>query len=329
MKALLTIPVTLRDALFTPAQLTRLRDLVDVDVDAPVSDLAGAADDALAEVEVLITGWGSPRVDADALARMPRLRAVVHTAGTVRHVVSDAVWERPGFVVTTAAEANAVPVAEFTLAQVLLAGKRTLAQEAQLRAHRGADRPALGKRVGNYGAVVGLIGASRIGQLVAGHLRRFDLEVLISDPYWDAERVAQLGARKVELDELFATSDVVSLHAPDVPSTQGLVSAELLALMRDGATFINTARPALVDEDALRFELTSGRISAVLDVHDALRPDDAMWDAPCTSITPHLAGSQGNELHRMAESALEEVRRLVAGEPPLDAVDRSRLDITA
>lgn len=153
--------------------------------------------------------------------------------------------------------------------------------------------------------------------------------MLISDPFAGAAEIEAFGARKVELEELFRRSDVVSLHAPDVPSTQGMVTAELLALMRDGTTFLNTARPALVDEDALRAELVSGRISAVLDVHDELAADDPLWEAPAVRITPHVAGSHGNEFHRMAESALEEIQRLVDGLPPRFPVDRATLDITA
>src|SRR5699024_4142980 len=168
------------------------------------------------------------------LARMPRLRAIVHTAGTVRFVVSEAVWERGGVVVTSSTEANAIAVAELTLAQMLLAGKRSLALESRYRA--APDVRAAGAGVagpGTSGTAVGLIGASRIGRLVADLLRPFDIEVLISYPYVGATEIAALGGTKVELAELFSRSDVVSLHAPDVPSTQGMVSAELLALMRE------------------------------------------------------------------------------------------------
>lgn len=329
MKALLTVPSGLQHRLFDVDQLARMRALVDVDTEEPVADLAAAPDDLLRDVEVLITGWGSPQVEADALARMPRLRAILHTAGTVRHLVTDAVWEREELIVTTAAGANAVPVAEFTLAHILLGGKQSLRREADHRRHRGLDQTFSTGPGGNYGAVVGLIGASRIGALVAQLLRPFDLHVLISDPFASAQRIAELGATKVELDELFARSHVVSLHAPDVPSTRGMVTAELLATMPDGATFLNTARPALVDLDALRADLVSGRLSAVLDVHDDLDPGDPLWDVPTVSITPHIAGSQGNELHRMGEAALEELRRLCTGEPPLSPVDRTRLSITA
>jgi phosphoglycerate dehydrogenase-like enzyme len=324
------MPGGLQHRMFSPAQLARLGELAEIDTARTVPDFAAAPDDELAAVEVLLTGWGSPAIDADALARMPRLRAVVHTAGTVRFVATDALWEREDALITSATEANAVPVAEYALAQILLAGKRTLAQQARYRIERRPGHAAdADPEIGNYGGVVGLIGASRIGVLVAEHLRRFALEVLITDPYVDAESIAALGARKVDPEELYSSADVVSLHAPDVPSTRGMVTRELLALMRDGTTFLNTARPALVDLDALRDEVVSGRISAVLDVHDDLAADDPLWEAPTALLTPHLAGSQGNELRRMGEAALEEVRRLAAGEPPRHPVDRSRRDLEA
>ena len=330
MRALLAMPDGLQHRMFSPAQLARLGELVEVDVSRTVPDLAAARDDELAQVEVVLTGWGSPAVDADALSRMPRLRAVVHTAGTVRFVATDALWEREDVLITSATEANAVPVAEYALAQILLAGKRTLAQQARYRRDHTVTPPtAPGPGIGNYGGVVGLIGASRIGTLVAEHLRRFDIEVLITDPFASADEIAALGAGKVEPEELYARADVVSLHAPDVPSTRGMVTRELLALMRDGTTFLNTARPALVDIDALRDEVLSGRLSAVLDVHDDLAADDPLWEAENALLTPHLAGSQGNELHRMGEAALEEVRRLAAGEPPRFPVDRGRRAIEA
>lgn len=334
--ALLAMDAGLDTKMFTPTQRERLEQLVDLQLPTPVQDLAAVDGDVLARVEVLVTGWGAPSIDATQSARLPRLRAVVHTAGTVAGFVSDAIWQRPEVLVTTAAEANGVPVAEYTLAHILLAGKRSLARSADYHAGRGRngswtadDGKPGGRPVGNYGAVVGLIGASRIGRLVAEHLRRFDLEVLISDPYASAEEVAALGARKVELEELFDRSDVVSLHAPDVPSTRNMITADLFARMADGTTFINTARPALVDEDAMRAELVTGRISAVLDVHDGLGPDDPLWDVPTVEITPHIAGSQGNELHRMTSYALEELRRLADGEEAAYPVDRSRLSITA
>lgn len=329
MKALLAMPQDQQHLMFTPAQLEELAALTEIDVGRTVPDLVQATDDELRDVEVLLTGWGSPRVDEEALARLPRLRAVVHTAGTMRHIATEALWERDDIVVTTAAHANAVPVAEYTVAQVLLAGKQSLQREAAHRRCRGQERTSALDLGGNYGAVVGLIGASRVGREVALLLRHFDLTVLISDPYVSDQEIRALGAEPSGLEALFRRSDVVSLHAPDLPQTRGMVTGELLAAMQDGATFLNTARPALVDLDALRTEVLSGRLSAVLDVHDDLAPDDPLWEAPSVSITPHIAGSLGNELHRLGESALEEVRRLRAHKPVRHPVDRSSLTIVA
>ncbi|MEE1617755.1 hydroxyacid dehydrogenase [Brachybacterium sp. J153] len=330
MRALLAMPSGLQHRMFSPGQREELARLAEIDIERTAPDLTAVPDAELATVEVLVTGWGSPAVDAAALTRLPRLRAIVHTAGTVRFTVPDAVWERGGITVTSATEANAVPVAEYALAHILLAGKRARAQEARYRRLRRPEHAAASDPgIGNHGAVVGLVGASRIGVLVAEHLRRFDVEVLITDPYVGAERIAELGATKVEPEELYARSDVVSLHAPDVPSTRGMVSQELLALMRDGTTFVNTARPALVDLDALRDEVVAGRLAAVLDVYDDLAADDPLWDAPLATITPHIAGSLGNELHRLGGAALEEIRRLAAGEPPRWPVDGNRRDLTA
>lgn len=328
--ALLAMSAGLDAELFTPEQRRRLGQMATLLDESATPDLDTVPDAVIARVELLVTGWGAPQIDASSLGRMPRLRAIVHTAGTVTPFVGRAVWEREDIVVCSAAQANAVPVAEYALAQILLAGKRALERSADYRRARGREGAwtATGQ-TGNYGAVVGLIGASRTGRLTAEHLKSFDLEVLVHDPFAGAEEIAELGARKVDLEEIFRASDVVSLHAPDVPSTQGMITGEHFALMRKGSTFINTARPALVDEEALRAELVSGRISAVLDVHDGLAPEDPLWDLPTVELTPHIAGSQGNELHRMAESTLEEIGRLSRGETPRHALDRSRLDITA
>jgi len=328
--ALMAMSPSLVQRLFTPARRAHLDQLVSLVRPDPIARFDAVPAEDLARLDVLVTGWGAPRLDAAALARMPRLRAVVHTAGSTQHLIDPVAWERPDFIVTTAAQANAVPVAEYSLAQILLAGKRTLARTAEHRRHRGtaaAWRTDVGG--GNYGATVGLIGASRIGRLVAQLLKPFDLHVLIADPCITAAEATELGAEHVDLPALFSLSHVVSLHAPDVPSTRGMVSRELLARMPDGATFINTARPALVDEEALRSELVSGRLCAVLDVHDGLAPEDPLWDVPTVEITPHIAGSLGNELHRMAEMALADLARIVAGDEPLHPVDPRRLAVTA
>jgi phosphoglycerate dehydrogenase-like enzyme len=161
-----------------------------------------------------------------------------------------------------------------------------------------------------------------VGRAVVGLLRPYRCTVVVADPFLADAEAAALGAARVELDELLATSDVVSLHAPALPATAHMIGAEQLARMMDGATLINTARGTLVDHDALVAELRTGRLSAVLDVTDPepLPPHHPLLQLPTCVVTPHLAGSQGTELSRQAELVVEEIRRFAAGEPPLHPV---------
>lgn len=286
-----------------------------------------AVREALARAEVLITGWGCPPIDASVLAAAPRLRAVVHSAGTVKSLVTDACWER-GIAVSSGADTNGVPVAEFTLAAILFAGKGVFAARERLRAEHGALSPYdLGTGIGNFRRRVGIVGASRIGRRVIELLRPFDLEVWLNDPYVDEATARTLGVRRAGLDELLAACDVVSLHAPAVPETYRMLDRERLGLLPDGAVLINTARGALIDTAALTDEVASGRITAVLDVTDPepLPPDSRLLELPGAFLTPHLAGSLGNELQRLGSAAVDEVERLVSGLPFARAVHREEL----
>jgi phosphoglycerate dehydrogenase-like enzyme len=219
-------------------------------------------------------------------------------------------------------------VAEYTLAMILLANKGILLSREQVRDPEA--RVLLDPtRIGNYGCRVGLVGASFVGRHVIELLRPFDLEVAVYDPFLAEAEAAALGVEKVEeLDELCASADVLSVHAPDVEATRGMIGAPQLARLRDGATLINTARPALVDTGALEAELASGRIAAILDVTDPepIPSDHPLLRLPNVFVTPHVAGAVGNELHRLAELAVDEVARFARGEPPRYPVGRADLD---
>ncbi|MEZ0166868.1 hydroxyacid dehydrogenase [Kineococcus sp. LSe6-4] len=292
----------------------------------------------LAEIDVLVTGWGCPALSAAAVAGAPRLRAVVHTAGTVRHHVTPAVWGRD-IAVSSAAAANAVPVAEYTLATVLLAGKQVLASAENYRRASSRDTftdaaagaVVLDEATGNFGRTVGILSASLVGRRVVELLRPHDLRVLVHDPYVPDAAIRALGAEPVGLPELFERSDVLSVHTPLLPETRGLVSADLLARLPDGATLINTARGAVVDNEALVVELRAGRLHAVLDVTDPepLPAGHALWDCPNVLLTPHVAGSLGNELRRLTACAAGEVERFAAGLPFAHPVLRAALERSA
>jgi phosphoglycerate dehydrogenase-like enzyme len=278
--------------LFSPDDLAALEKLLDLDATVTVEDFAQVSPDRLAEIDVLITGWGSPQIGVAELAAMPRLAAIVHAAGTVKGHLADEAWDR-GIRVTSAASANAYPVAEYTLAMILLAGKRV---PDYIRGY--ASDPALYDQapdptIGNFNRTVGIVGASRVGRRVIELLQPFDLEVLLYDPYLDSDDPVHDGARQVTLDQLFAESTIVSVHAPLLPETVGMIGQHELALLPDGATVINTARAPIVDQDALAAAVRQRGLRAVLDVTD---PEPLPAEHPLRSldgvvITPHVAGA--------------------------------------
>ncbi|MFC8075136.1 hydroxyacid dehydrogenase [Streptomyces sp. NPDC057307] len=334
--ALLAMSPGIAERLFAPIHLARLTGLVRTDPRLVAHTLTGPGLDpavaaALADAELLITCWGAPALTAEVLAAAPRLRAVVHAAGTVKHHITDACWER-GITVTSAAAANAVPVAEYTLAAILFAGKQVLRSAHRYQEVRARHdwHQELG-RTGNYRRTVGIVGASRIGRRVIELLRPFDLDVMLYDPYVDHSEARALGVELVPLTELCGRAQVVSVHAPQVPATRHMIGAAQLAAMPDGATLINTARGSLIDEDALLPQLVSGRLNAVLDVTDPELPppDSPLYDLPNVLLTPHVAGSLGVEIHRMADQALDEVERYAKGLPFEDPVHPSALPHSA
>jgi len=288
--------------------------------EAITSFAAPEARQLLAEAEVLITGWGCPMITPEVLRAAPRLRLIAHAAGTVKFTVDPAAYAA-GIRVTHAAEANAVPVAEFTLAAILFANKRVFELRDRYRADRmrRSSYALMEEPIGNFRRTVGLVGASRIGRRVAAMLGGFDFTVLVYDPFVQPGDPVASTAELVDLDTLMARSDVVSIHAPSLPTTRGMIGARQLKLMPDGATFINTARGALIDEAALIAELQTGRIHAVIDVTDPEIPpaDSPLFSLPNVFLTPHVAGAVGTERLRLGLMAIEEVERFVRGEPML------------
>ncbi len=313
----------------TPELFARLSALARIPDQRPVTELADERSQRLlAEAEVLVTGWGAPFIDAAVLARAPRLRLIVHAAGTIKGLVGESVFDA-GVKVSHAAEANAVPVAEFTLAAVIFAGKQVFRFRDVYAADRGRERTQVlqGEAIGNNRRTVGIVGASRIGRRVIELLRLLDYRLLLYDPLVsDAEAMA-LKVEKVDLDTLMGRCDIVSLHAPLLPETRHMIDNRKIALMKEGATLINTARGALVDEAALIKKLQSGAINAVIDVTDPEIPDEnsPLYNLPNVFLTPHIAGAIGLERTRLGEMAVDEVARFVEGSPLLFEVHKQDL----
>lgn len=319
----------LRDYAFTSGHLERLSKVGELLAEDPVDDFTSPdATALLARTEVIVGHWGCPTLTAEVLAGAPLLRLFAYAAGTVKWQVTDAVWER-NVRVTSAAAANAVPVAEYTVASILLANKGVFSYAAKERDPE-AVVPLDPTRIGNVGRKVGLVGASHVGRHVIRLLEPYDLALAVADPFLGEADAVALGVARMGLDELCAWCDLLSLHAPDIESTKGMIGAAQLAAMADGVTIVNTARGALIDPDALLAELSTGRLSAVLDVTEPepLAADSPLRSLPNVVLTPHIAGAIGGEMVRLAELAVEEVERYGRGEParyPVGKADLPRI----
>ncbi len=288
------------------------------------------AQELLAETEVIVGHWGCPFLTPGFFENTPNLRLFAYSAGTVKMYLTDELWER-NIAVTSGAGANAEPVAEYTLAMVLLANKGVF-PAIDREAHRSAwTPPDTAAAHGNWDKTIGLVSASLIGKRVAQLLEAFPhLEVQIYDPFVDSATIEALGATKQEdLLELCAQADVLSIHAPALPETHNLIGRAELAALRDGATVINTSRGHCLDLDALTAELESQRLFAIVDVTDPVEPvppDHQLRTLPNAVLTPHIAGSQGTELSRMSQWVIDEVERYATGRALRNPITREMVN---
>ena len=283
------------------------------------------------ETEYIFSTWGMPRLTEAFLDRAPRLKAVFYGAGSVRSFVTETSWER-GIRIFSAAKANAVPVAEFTVAQIVLGMKQAHKLQQITRDSWSAGAGIREHLRGNFRSRVGLISYGSIARHVRSLLRGYELEVWVYDPLLPEEVAAQEEVRLVDLETLFKQCHVVSLHAPLLKETTNLIRGHHLASMPANGVFINTARGAIVHQQEMTSLLRERTdLTAVLDVvHPEPMPDDdPLKSLPNAFITPHIAGSMGHECGRMGMYMLEAFKQLQAGIPSPLEVTLADLDVIA
>ncbi|NLX69971.1 MAG: hydroxyacid dehydrogenase [Clostridiales bacterium] len=283
----------------------------------------------LANVEVIFSGWGAPRMDEEFLSHCPNLKAVFYGAGSIKGLVSDAFWDR-GIVITSAYAANAVPVAEYTISQILFCLKR--GWHFALTIKREGRYPEVKQVPGAYGTTVGIISLGMIGRRVCKLLKNFDLKVIAYDPYVSPEEAEELGVELCQLDEIFKLADVVSLHTPWLKETEGMITGKHFEYMKPNASFINTARGAIVRENEM-IEVLKKRpdLQVVLDVTypEPPEPGSPLYTLPNVVLTPHIAGSLDKECSRMGRYMVDELKRYLKGEPLKWQITRERAAIMA
>jgi len=204
------------------------------------------------------------------------------------------------------------------LSQILFCLKRGWSYVRNVRRSRDWSWDAEHIMPGAYHSTVGVVSLGMIGRHLCRLLKAFEVNVLVYDPFATVADEKEFGVTRVSLEEVFARSDVVSLHTPWLPETEGMITGDLLRSMKRNAAIINTARGAIIDQPAMIKVLRERPdLTAVLDVtHPEPPPADCeLFGLDNVVLTPHIAGAMHTECHRMARFMVEEIDRYIAGEP--------------
>jgi phosphoglycerate dehydrogenase-like enzyme len=323
------------ELVFTPYWWNRLRrhaEVVEWDHTVPCTSENLA--ERIGGFEVLVTAWGSPRLTDEVLQKATRLRLIAHAAGSVKFMLSQEAVQRyllpRGIRVFSANGAIALNVAEATVGMMIMGVRRWIDHALAYR-ERGVWRdPAIALN-GQYllGATVGLVSCSAVAREVVRLLRPFRTHLLVYDPFLPLQEARRMRLKPVDLQTLFRESHIVSVHAPLLPETVGLIRAEHLRLLREHSVLVNTSRGKVIDHEALLEEARTGRFVAVLDVTDPepLPPDHPLRELPNVIILPHIAGTGFYGYHRIGEMLVRAVEATAKGHPfqgevPLERYER-------
>ena len=272
--------------------------------------------DFLADCEIAFSTWGMPRFTKEEIAEyMPELKAVFYAAGTVQYFARP--FLESGIKVFSAFAANAVPVAEYTFAQITLAAKGYFQAAKYYRILPARSLAFANSSTGNFGCKVGLAGLGAIGKAVAEKLKALDVEVYACDPFVSEETAKELGVTLVDMETLFSECDIISNHLANKPELENIFNYKLFKRMKKRSTFINTGRGAQVAEYSLALSLLlhPSRTFVADVLKNELMPiiSPLFW-CPNAILTPHIAGSTGKEPQRMAYYMMEEMESFLSGE---------------
>lgn len=327
MKIAMLLDQIIFPQVINPKTLERIHALGEVSINQTRgNDIDNAA--ALIEgADFAITSWGCPAMTKQLLDRAPNLKLIVHAAGSVKSIVTDEMYDR-GVRIVSAAQVLSTGVSETALGLTIASLKNFFKLNAETHSggwsHNGITEL--------YDITIGIVGFGLAGRHYAELLQSFAVDVIAYDPGVTAEEMASAGARKVTLEALFAQSDVISLHAPELPSTRHIVNRDSLAAMKDGSILINTARGSLVDEEALAEALTSGKLKyACLDVTDPEPPESEspLRKLPNCILTPHLAGQAANGLRKLGDHCFRQIVNYIEGKPLSGEIQQDSLSTIA
>lgn len=304
------------DYVYGEKNIEKIASMVELDRTPYCEEDIVAQPEKFKDVEIIFSTWSMPGGGELKLTEyLPSLKILFYAAGSIKYFAPE--YFEKGVRITSAFSANAIPVAEYSVAQILLANKGFFMSSLIAKAgdYDRANKLS-GAHAGNYEAKIGIVGAGMIGKRVIELLKPYKLDILVFDVFMSEEQARSLGVTKCTLEELFAQADVISNHLANVPATVGIMKKEHFASMKQNATFINTGRGAQVDEAGM-LEVLKERedICAVLDVtvEEPPKKDSEFFKLPNIILTPHIAGSMSGEVRRMSELMIDELEAYLSG----------------
>ena len=314
IKILVSIPDgEVRDSFFSEEQRVRLERLGCVEWNANAEQYG---EEELAEklrgVDICISGWGNTPFYEKTLKYADKLKLIAHIGGSVRPMVGDAAFER-GIRVCSGNRVFAESVAEGVLTYMLCSLRKIGEYEARMAA---GEWPSLIGTRGLLGRSVGLVGYGMIAEYLVKFLKPFGCRILVSSRHISEEELAAAGIEAASAEEIFRTCDIVSLHNSLTMRTKHSIGAELLNSMKDGALLVNTARGALIDEEALVSVLKERSVWAALDVYETepLPMDSPLRDCERVLLMPHAAGPTADRRYAVTSYVLDGMERFLNGE---------------
>lgn len=304
--------------------INKLKELTSLDEAIYTKEEILESKENFSDTEYIFSTWGMPSFSKEEISEcFPSLKCVFYSAGSVQ------TFARPfiesGVKVFSAWAANAVPVAEYTVAQIVLANKGFFTHTYLMNEKKNKEaRKLKAAYPGTFDVKVGIIGVGMIGSLVAEMLKNYHVDVLAFDPFLPKERAKALGVKLCSLEELFSSCNVISNHLANNAQTKGMLNYPLFSKMRPYATFLNTGRGAqVVEDDLVRILKERPDLTAVLDVTYPEPPceEHEFYTLRNCFLTPHIAGSLGNEVHRMSEYMLAEFVAYLSG-------DKNKYEVT-
>jgi len=284
----------------------------------------------------IVTGWGAPKLIPEVFAAAPELKIIAHSAGSVHGLIPDEIAREfivpRGVTVFSANNAIARNVAESAIGMLLMAMRHWVQFSNWYHETGNWVNPVYDKN-GQYlqGSTVGVVSASKVGREVIRLLGPWDVTILVYDPYLSDADAAAMGVERVDLNDLFARADHVTVHAPSTPETEKMIGAEQLGLLREGATLVNTSRGSVIDHDALVAAARARRINVSLDVTvpEPLPPGHAIRGLDNVIVTPHCSGSGFYGYWEIGDSTVQALADAFAGRPVAGAVPMERFETIA